>query len=207
MNELDRQTLALAGVFQSAALAQTVANTGVVDEKPMTASIGSIYAIDADSVSEVFGGIGGLRVGLEALIENLDGDRPDPELLRYTFNLIALAEKFRNRKDLMIAVREGIDSTAHQVNHLGQTHDNVLARLSDIYLHTISTLRPRVMVNGKPLYLQQDRLVTWIRAILLSGVRSGLLWSQVGGGKLKLLFSRKKFVRNAKQLLTSVTPS
>lgn len=201
MNDFDRQTLALAGVFQAAELAKSVANRGMVDSDPMQATINSVYAIDADSVVDVFGGLQGLQLGLRSMTQNLDSSSVDTELLRYAFALVALAGKFAQRKDLQIAVREGIDATTMQVHHLGNTHDNVLARLGEIYLHTISTLRPRVLVNGKPLYLQQERLVSWIRAILLAGVRSALLWGQVGGGRFKLLFARKRFAANAGRLL------
>ena len=39
-----------------------------------------------------------------------------------------------------------------------------------------------------------------IRACLLAGIRSAVLWRQVGGSKWQLLFHRKKLVQAARQL-------
>ncbi len=201
MRDLTRQALALAGVFQAAALAKSFADRGAGESEALAGSINSIFAIDAESVLAVFGSEAGIQLGLVTLAENLDGNTPDTDLLRYAFNMVALAEKFRHRKDLQIAVREGIDATSQQLHHAEATHDTVLARLAQIYYHNISQLRPRIMVNGKPLYLQQERVVSQIRAVLLAGIRAGLLWHQVGGGKLRLLFGRKRLAGEARRLL------
>ena len=43
-----------------------------------------------------------------------------------------------------------------------------------------------------------------IRACLLAGIRSAVLWRQVGGSKWQLLFHRKKLVQAAQQLYSTL---
>ncbi|PMC26181.1 lysogenization regulator HflD, partial [Klebsiella aerogenes] len=40
----------------------------------------------------------------------------------------------------------------------------------------------------------------------LAGIRSAVLWHQVGGGRLQLMFSRNRLVNQAKQILAHLTP-
>src|SRR5690348_11147624 len=70
MNE--ERVLALAGLFQSCALAQQLANEGRCDESAMEASIASVFRIDAPSVVGVYGNISNVRIGLRNLIAQLD---------------------------------------------------------------------------------------------------------------------------------------
>jgi high frequency lysogenization protein len=73
--------------------------------------------------------------------------------------------------------------------------------ISLLYTDTISTLSPRIVVNGKPQYLKTERTVDWVRTLLLAGLRSAVLWRQLGGGRFDLMFGRKKIMREAEALL------
>ena len=57
------------------------------------------------------------------------------------------------------------------------------------------------MVRGEPEYLSQAGNANRIRALLLSGIRAAVLWRQLGGNRLRLLFSRSRIVRCAHGLL------
>ena len=58
-----------------------------------------------------------------------------------------------------------------------------------------------IIVNGKPEYLQRERTTDWIRTLLLAGIRSATLWSQLGGGRFELMFGRKKIRKDAETFL------
>ncbi|HAL7526237.1 TPA: DUF489 family protein, partial [Escherichia coli] len=45
-----------------------------------------------------------------------------------------------------------------------------------------------------------------VRATLLAGIRAAVLWHQVGGGRLQLMFSRNRLTTQAKQILAHLTP-
>jgi high frequency lysogenization protein len=198
------QVMALAGVFQAASLARSVAADGRADQDPLTTSIDSLFLIDAESVESVYGGVAGLRLGLETLVNEFGEGRPNPEIIQYAMGLLTLERKLSGRRDMQFLIREGISHAHRQAEHLGRTHESVLHKLGDVYVSTISTMRPRVIVRGKPLYLQQARLVGQIRAILLAGIRSAVLWGQLGGSRLKLVFRRRTLAEEAQRLLATI---
>nr|WP_255210858.1 DUF489 family protein [Methylogaea oryzae] len=79
--------------------------------------------------------------------------------------------------------------------------DSVVAELAGLYQQTISTLLPKVMVGGEPGYLRQTRNTDHIRALLLAGIRSAVLWRQSGGNRWKLFFQRRRVLDTAVSLL------
>ena len=78
---------------------------------------------------------------------------------------------------------------------------NIYASLGGLYSDTISTLNPRIMVSGEPTVLNNSDNANRIRTLLLSSIRSAVLWQQLGGNRWQLLFKRKKIVSIAKTLL------
>jgi high frequency lysogenization protein len=46
-----------------------------------------------------------------------------------------------------------------------------------------------------------------VRAALLAGIRSAVLWQQVGGGRLQLMFSRQRLLSEAKTILSRLGPA
>ena len=69
---------------------------------------------------------------------------------------------------------------------------DVVAGLGSLYADTVSTLRPRVMVQGNPHYLGQAGVVAEIRALLLAALRSAVLWRQCGGSLWDFVFRRRE---------------
>jgi len=59
------------------------------------------------------------------------------------------------------------------------------------------------VVNGRPQYLKVERVVSWVRSLLLSGLRSAVLWDQLGGGRMELMFGRRKILDQAREMLHS----
>ena len=68
----------------------------------------------------------------------------------------------------------------------------MVAGLGSLYADTVSTLRPRVMVQGNPHYLGQAGVVAEIRALLLAALRSAVLWRQSGGSMWDFVFRRRE---------------
>ncbi|GAB3041543.1 MULTISPECIES: high frequency lysogenization protein HflD [Oleiagrimonas] len=203
MNE-DR-VLALAGVFQGCALAHQLATRGSCDETALEHSLASIFRIDADSVPDVFGGIAGARMGLRTLTEQFDDTRHELAIARMAVTVLRVERTLSGRQRLVKQLQEGIVQAQRQADHFGCTHATVTARLADLYTATISTLRPRVMVSGSPLLLQQQNVVERIRASLLAAVRAAVLWRQIGGRQWQLIFKRKQAAMLARGLLTGAT--
>lgn len=203
MNE--ERVLALAGLFQGASLVRQLAQEGRCDEAALESSLASIFRIDAPDVAAVFDGVRGVRLGLRTLLTQLEGGQPDVGLTRMAVTVIRLERRLARRRDLMQALHEGIVATQRQVDHFGLGHTTVTARLAELYVSTLSTLRPRVLVTGAALQLQQQGVVERIRASLLASVRAAVLWHQIGGRQWQLLLHRRRCAMLARGLLTGAT--
>lgn len=202
---ISNQTLALAGIAQACSLVRQLAEKGNADQNAMAASIGSVLKIDSDSVADVFGGIQGVQHGLEQLDKQLTSRVvANPEQARYAAQIVHLQKQLSQNSDMLNTIRVGITKAQAQSEHFGIMHENVLANLADLYHSTISTLQPRIMINGDPQHLSNQGTVNKIRALLLAGIRSSLLWRQCGGSRWHFLLSRKKLHNEAKRLLTHV---
>ncbi|MDD2658387.1 MAG: high frequency lysogenization protein HflD [Methylococcales bacterium] len=206
LNTITNQTIALAGIAQAAALVQQLATTGTADPAAMETSIASILKIDSDSVIDVYGGsLAGIKLGLTQLNVQMNGFKiVNPEQARYSASLVFLENQLSGRKDLLKSIQTGITKAQAQSEHFGLLHENVLANLGEVYQSTISTLQPRIMVNGEEKYLSRPDIANKIRACLLAGIRSAILWKQCGGARWKFLFFRKKIQAELQILLKKV---
>ena len=78
VNKLENQTLALAGMFQAAALVDELALHGNCDTNVFDCSINSLFTIDASTVRDALGDITCLSRGFEALGDYLGGENRTP---------------------------------------------------------------------------------------------------------------------------------
>lgn len=202
LNSLYNQTIALAGIAQVAVLVQQIATTGSCDEAALEASIGSVLKIDSDSVADIYGGLPGLKLGLSQLNGQITGTKaPNPEQARYAAAIVFLERKLTGRKDFLETIKTGITKAQAQAEQFGLLHENVLANLGDLYHSTVSTLQPRIMVNGEQRFLAQPDIANKIRALLLAGIRSALLWRQCGGSRWKFIFYRRRIQDELQRLI------
>ncbi|MCB1859515.1 MAG: high frequency lysogenization protein HflD [Gammaproteobacteria bacterium] len=200
-NERDR-CIAFAGIFQAAALASQIAHRGMADMSAMEASIHSLFMVNADSVDAVYGGLSGVTLGLKALVQQLqEGAGRDAEVTRYVIALIHLEGKLKRHTRMLDKIATGIRATSERTEHFPMLHANIVAGLAEIYTETISTLRPRIMVHGEPLHLQNPENINKIRTLLLAGIRSAMLWRQCGGSKLQILMKRRRLLELSRSLL------
>jgi high frequency lysogenization protein len=200
--------MALGGLFQAVTLVQQVAREGRADPAPFESSISSVFRIDADDTEAVYGGSAQLARGLEILCRQLGREKSlqNAELMRYAVSLLFLERQLMRNPRMLDKVRSGIGTAIQQSEHYPVTHENVLARLADTYASTVSQLQPRIMVQGKPEYLNTPANANRIRALLLAGMRSAVLWRQLGGNRLRLLWTRKSIVRCARGMLENGEP-
>jgi len=197
----ESRVIALAGVLQACRSVHELATRGRTDATSAAASLASVFRIDADSAADVFGGIAGVRSGLELLLAQVDDGRRDLALTRLVLGVLRLERRLRGNPRMLRELREGIERTQRQVDHFGPAHATVQARLAELYVATLSRLRPRIIVHGNPLHLANAQVVEQIRALLLAGVRAAVLWRQVGGGQLRLLIRRRQYAMLARGLL------
>jgi high frequency lysogenization protein len=196
------RALALAGLMQAVQLVQQMAQTGQAETAPLSASIESLFRFDAETPEAVFGGAARLEPGLRRLLAQLDGGSGrDPALTRMAMTVLHLERRFIAHPTAADAVHAGLQDIDRQREHWGPTHPTVLARLGELYSAQLSTIGPRVLVQGNPVYLGRPDLVGEVRATLLAAVRAAVLWRQLGGSYFDFLFSRRALATAVREWL------
>jgi high frequency lysogenization protein len=197
------RTLALSGLFQATELVRQAACHGTWSGYAATACLQSLFILEAESTGEIYGGTQRVKLGVETLLAILQGESRHADSLRYAVGLLQVEKKFRRSAALQQEVGRRLEEIARVGEGLEQheREDLQAGQVSALYSETISHVSPRIVVNGKPQYLQNQRTVNWIRALLLAGLRSATLWHQLGGGRFELMFGRKTLIREAQSLL------
>lgn len=198
------RTIAFAGICQAAALVQQVAKEGHCHTASFETSIAAIVNTNPTDTLSVFGHERDLKLGLECLARGIDSSATGNELTRYVISLMALERKLSQRRDSMSQLGDRIQQVERQSDHFDLFEEQMISNIASIYLDVISPVGPRIQVTGNPAMLQQTNVQNKVRALLLSGIRSAVLWRQVGGKRRHLVFSRKKMVEQAEILLARI---
>ncbi|EGR0790657.1 lysogenization regulator HflD [Vibrio vulnificus] len=200
-NTLYDRTIAFAGMCQAVALVHQIARNGHCDQDAFETSIKAILNTNPANTLDVFGNESQLKLGLECLVKGIDSTPTGSEVTRYLISLMALERKLMGRNDAMSQLGDRIQMVQRQTEHYDLFEEQMISNVASIYLDVISPIGPRIQVTGTPTVLQQTSNQHKVRALLLSGIRSAVLWRQVGGRRRHLIFGRKKMVEQAQILL------
>ena len=201
MNKAEKQTLALASIFQTTALVHQLASTGQCDTHSNKASLNSIVS-QSDDVDEIFTSPEDLRVGFESLKTLLEKKPINMQnIMLYSTALINLEKKLMKKHQLLTQISAEIDHIKKQ-DFFDIHHSNSIARLAELYKNTLGSLNPTIMVRGEQIYLTNRHTANHIRALLLAGIRAVSLWKSQGGKTWHLLLNKKKTLRYVNSLGT-----
>ncbi len=197
------RTLALAGVFQATELVRQAANHGTWSGYAASSCMHSLFQLEAGSIDDIYGNVARMRLGVETMLAVLQGDSRHTDSLRYAVGLLQVEKKFRRSRKLQAEVGSRLEQISARGQELEQheREDLQAENVAELYAETISKLSPRIVVSGRPQYLKNERTVNWVRTLLLAGLRSAMLWNQLGGGRFELMFGRKKIMQEAESLL------
>lgn len=196
------QTLALAGIYQAASLVKQIANTGSSNPAQIDASLETLFRFDVNTVEEVYGDISAINHGIKTLSQNLgDRSKKDIDITRYVLSLILLAAKLKRDTSMLDTMAKRLREIESQLEFFPLNHENTIAKIGQLYRDTISSLSPRIMVSGEQPFLSNERNADKVRALLLAGIRSAVLWLQCGGSRWQLLFSRRSYIEECERLL------
>lgn len=189
---LDDRVLALAGIAQALQQVRRIAETGHSEAAIVRTAMDSVMRVDAETPASVYGNAENLRPGLRLLNDYFNSQAKDEMLPRLALSVLQLERRFIRDRATVGKVSTGIAAAAAQSKQLGDSsHPDVVSAMGTLYADTISQLRPRVMVQGNPHYLGQAGVVSEIRALLLSAVRSAVLWRQLGGSYWDFLIAKR----------------
>lgn len=207
MKRHTQQTLALAGVAQAAYLVHQLARHGMVAQNNLATCIDSLFVINPRNTEQVYGRVGRLNLGLQVLQEIFQGGGgilKNPEVMRYIFGLLYLESRLRRRRRMLDSIGHALVEIDSEHPGPGKASDPVVIhRLGTLYQETLSTLGFRIQVKGEGEFLKNELVAARVRATLLAGVRSAVLWRQLGGRRWHLMFHRRRICQDLLLLLSN----
>ena len=198
--ELKNETISLGAIYQACSEIKKIAWQGEINNNLIEPLINSVYKTTSEEIEDVFISIKRLNSGLDFLRRQLIGDAfsKDGEVSRY-FEAIGILVKNINKKDEVLN-KLRIELTKQSMPIKEDNLDQHALFLSELYLSTISTVEPRIIVNGDNKYLTDKKNAAMIRSLLLCAIRSYILWQQSGGSKFRIFIFKKKIAEMAVKL-------
>ena len=195
--ELKNETIALGAIYQASNEIKKVAWQGEINNKLIEPLIHSVYQTTSDEIEEIYINIKRLNTGLDFLRQQLVGDAfsRDGEVTRYFEAIGILVKNMKKNSNIVDNLRDELSKFSLDINQENLTEHATF--LSNLYLKTVSKISPRIIVNGDNKYLKDNSNASMIRALLLSAIRSYILWEQSGGSKFRIFIFRKKIAKLA----------
>ena len=198
--ELKNETISLGAIYQACNEIKKIAWQGEINNNIIEPLINSVYQTTSEDIEDVFISTKRLNSGLDFLRRQLVGDAfsRDGEVSSY-FEAIVILFKNMNKKDEVLN-KLRIELTKQSMPIKEDNLDQHALFLSELYLSTISTVEPRIIVNGDNKYLTDKKNAAMIRSLLLCAIRSFILWQQSGGSKFRIFIFKKKIAELAIKL-------
>ena len=196
------QVTAFAGLMQSAMLVYQLATRDDYDEDALLVSALSVLRTDADAVSTIYGSPEDLRLGFSAVAKLLGGraGQSSRALFQYAVAMHQVSRRLNQSTHMAAQIHRGLAelSARHMKQDLlmdasDASVDRLYEDLASLYTGTISTLTPRIMVQGSQGRLSSPLVVSRVRSALFAGIRAAFLWHQLGGRRWHLLFQRRHY--------------
>ena len=203
-DNVSEQTIALAGLYQSCQVVSNIAWNGNYKEEDMIPLINCIMQIESSNTEDIYIDISKLQTGLTYFRKQIVGDifTRSSETRRYIASLHQLADSLLSDQKCISKIQmllKELSSNSESVKI-----DDKVDELSSIYQKTLSTFEPRIVVNGENKHLTNNIHASRIRTALFAGVRSTILWRQLGGSKLKLLLFKGQYSKQIDSYLDSI---
>lgn len=206
-NLWQERMLAFAGMCLASVCVQQLARRGdITPAETSDVLIASVLNTSPENTTAVYGDVQALRPGLQVLLRQLDapGDK-DVEQTRYVVGMLQLERRLAKDSEAMTKLADGIQQIQRQRDEFGFEPAVIERNLGSLYSDVISPLGPRIQISGDPQYLKQPALQSKLRALLLAGIRSAVLWRQLGGKRRQVVFNRKQMVAAVRALLAQTS--
>ena len=203
MSRIDNQTLALAGMFQSAVLIDQLATSGELNADAFDSCFDSLFTFDAPTALDVYGELSRLELGFNTLLTYLGGKSAaaGQNIAYYILSMLKLASAVQSEQKIADALLQSLSDTESRAREFDMSRASMIGKIDGLYQDNISSLNPRIIVRGEQSYLTNPENAGKIRTLLLAGIRAAVLWQQLGGSKWKLFFFRKNYLATAKRYL------
>ena len=195
--ELKNEVISLGAIYQASSEIKKIAWEGKINNKFIEPLIHSVYQTTSNEIEDIYINLKRLNTGLDFLRKQFVGDvfSRDAEVDRYFEAINVLVKNMNKNSEIFSNLRGELSSHKENV-----TEDNLHEHaefLSNLYLKTISKINPRIIVNGDNIHLTDNKNASMIRALLLSAIRSFILWQQSGGTKFRIFLFKKRMAEIA----------
>jgi len=191
-----QRTLSLAALTQAACLVESIAQEGKCDSSHFEQNLDAL--LDDDYIKDRHFSMGCTK--LHQLLTGRDINHAK-HILAHTATLMAIEKKLAKQPDLLKHIAHDMKRIHKQAAYFDNAyHENVLASIAHTYGETVSSINPRVIVRGKPEHLSQKQHTEKVRCLLFSGIRAAWVWRTSGGNAMRLIFGRKKIIRQLEKL-------
>lgn len=197
------QVLTLAALLECGACVDSLARDGRVENEAAHALCNSLLQFEWLDIEEVYGNPQMLRRGLQHLESalGLTPGRNSSPAMRYALALIHLGKRVGKDHERLAMIRARLEQLPRSGNRFDGDFDALAEPLAAIYQDTISTYHYRIKVTGNADRLRDSATAARIRALLLAGIRTAILWRFVGGSLPRLLLDRGALARSCRRLL------
>ncbi|MDQ6979722.1 MAG: DUF489 family protein [Mariprofundaceae bacterium] len=196
---LHHRIVALAALAHVSLMVNEVARTGSCDMVIFKRMVDMLFA-DQDRIIA----LQYHRATLDILKGELRGsDREQAKVvMHYMMGMMTLEKTLSRETEMLKKIGDGIIRVEKQIEFFGDTaHDNSIAAISGLYGDTLSTLKPRIMVHGKPEFLNHACNTNRVRSLLFAGIRAAHCWRSNGGNNFRLVIERNKMLRTLQLML------
>ncbi len=195
-SDWEYRNIALGAVTQCALHVHELASTGRVDARQLETCMNTLMVMNPETTADVYPRVSAFSQGLDVLQKSFDskGLREHPEAARYMLGMLVLQQRLMKlpRMQGRIGATLMDIQDRRRAGELQPWSEQEFIELGQLYQETLSSLTFRIHVSGNPEYLRQQHVAHQIRGLLLAGIRSAVLWHQLGGRRWHLLFYKNR---------------
>ncbi|MGN1393093.1 MAG: DUF489 family protein [Succinivibrionaceae bacterium] len=205
--DLNSQTLSFVAICQAASIVQRLSRFGSWNEDDAKPLIKALSIDNPTSVEDVYQPkqmLCGYNSFIESFGSNGINNSSTAELTKYVMFFLTLEKKIRKVPGFLDNIFNKIEEVKNhaRINKMVILDPWIISSMADIYFQEITNKHfCNLVIYGKKSYLQQDEIQQKIRAIILAGIRATILWRQVGGKTIHLLFKRSKMMELSKNMV------
>jgi high frequency lysogenization protein len=213
MHTDQERAIALAALSQITYCIQRITYDGIIEDQLIAPCLYSLLQVDADNVESIYDLPGSVTTGAQKILKKSPHDHQTWERFRYIELLMRYEKKLHQQQHqaLLTKLRQQMLTLIAQCEHEDSTDSYPVAQFASIYIETIGQIKPRILIHGQKVHLQDHHFQCYIRALLLAGIRAAMLWHQLGGSRWLILWRYRSLVAALENYLTqhravSITP-
>ena len=202
------RAIALAGICQSALWVHKLATGSTIDPDTAKCLVNSLFVNDPKTTSEVYSNqIEALSEGgnFIAHLANRASSKSKRHIFQYVIGMCYLSHRLASSDQLQTELDTRLKRAEIQMNMFGADHHQLFLSLASTYTDLFSNSHYRIRVAGSGQLLSAQSVQAQIRTALLCGIRSGILWKQLGGRQWHFILKKVEMRSAAAHIFTRET--